>query len=100
MILLYGSVPEGLHTNSAAHSGTAPALTAGLVSLFQSNTQRTPRIGGFFSWTEPHRSLLALPGLCESAFVGDVKPLKCGTKEPYSEPQDLEQFVRENRLKQ
>src|SRR5437588_2976548 len=28
----------------------------------------------------------------------DVKALKCGTSEPYTEPSNLEQFVRENRV--
>ena len=42
---------------------------------------------------------ISVRGLCESAFVGDVKPVNCGTNEPYVEPKDLEQFVRENRVK-
>jgi hypothetical protein len=27
-----------------------------------------------------------------------VKPVKCGTNEPYVEPKDLEKFVQENRV--
>jgi hypothetical protein len=42
---------------------------------------------------------IKVPGLCESGFVGDVKPLKCGTSESYTEPSNLEQFVQENRVK-
>jgi hypothetical protein len=29
-----------------------------------------------------------------------VKPVKCGTKEPYTEPKDLEKFVQENRVQE
>ena len=43
--------------------------------------------------------LINVPGLCESAFVGDVKPVKCGTSEQYVEPKDLEKFVQENRVR-
>jgi hypothetical protein len=42
--------------------------------------------------------LIRVPDRCESGFTGHVKPLKCGTKEPYVEPKYLEQFVRESRV--
>jgi hypothetical protein len=97
--LVYGSVPKG-YTQTSPNNGTAPALTYGLVYYFFVETTGAPGVGGFFYMDEAAPILISVPGLCESAFVGDVKPLKCGTKEPYSEPKDLEQFVRENRLKQ
>lgn len=99
MNLVYGSVPKG-YTQTVPNNGTAPALTAGLVYYFFVETTGAPGVGGFFYMDKAAPILISAPGLCESAFVGDVKPLKCGTKEPYSEPKDLEQFVRENRLQQ
>lgn len=44
---------------------------------------------GFFCADKNGPILIGVPGLCPSAFVGDVKPVTCGTNEPYVEPKDL-----------
>ena len=54
---------------------------------------------GFFYMDKTIPIPINVPGLCESNFVGDVKPVKCGTSEPYIEPKDLEKFVQENRVR-
>lgn len=95
MNLVYGRVPKG-YTQTVPSGGPAPALTAGLVYYFIVETTGAPWAEGFFYMdkTEPIR--ITVPGLCESGVTGEVKALKCGTKEPYVEPKNLEQFVRAN----
>lgn len=97
MDLLYGKVPNG-YIQTVPSNGTAPALTSGLVYYFFAETTGAPGAEGFFYVDNTVPVRINVPGLCESAFVGDVKPVKCGTNEPYIEPSNLEQFVRENRL--
>jgi|ERR1017187_940268 hypothetical protein len=92
----YGRIPGG-YTQTIPSSGTAPALPVGKVYYFFAETTGAPPAEGFFYLDGATPIKVKAPGLCQSGFVGDVKPLKCGTKEPYSEPTDLEQFVRENR---
>jgi hypothetical protein len=91
MKLVYGSAPKG-YTQTVPGSGMAPALTAGRVYYFFAETTGAPGIGGFLYMDKTTPVLISVPGLCESAFVGDVKPLTCGTKDPYVEPNDLEQL--------
>jgi hypothetical protein len=98
MNLVYGSVPEG-YTQTVPNRGTAPALTAGLVYYFFAETTGAPGKEGFFYMDKATPILIRVPDLCESGFTGDVKPLKCGTREPYVEPKDLEQFVRDNQVR-
>jgi hypothetical protein len=97
MDLVYGTVPEG-YTQTVPSNGTAPRPTGGLAYYFFAETTGAPGKGGFFYMDKTAPILIMVPGLCESAFTGDVKPLKCGTNEPFVEPKDLEQFVRENRI--
>jgi hypothetical protein len=99
MSLAYGTVPAG-YKQSVPASGPAPALTAGLVYYFFAETTGAPGKEGFFYMDKTAPVLINVPGMCESAFVGNVKALKCGTKEAYVEPDDLEQFVRQNRIPQ
>jgi hypothetical protein len=96
LAIRYGSVPNG-YVQTIPSSATAPGLVAGQVYYFFAETTDAPPAEGFFYMDRTTPILISVPGLCESAFVGDVKPLKCGTTEPFVEPKDLEQFVRENR---
>ncbi len=93
----YGSVPTA-YTQSVPTKGTAPALSAGQVYYFFAETTNAPPAEGFFYLDGTTPVEIKVPGLCQSGFVGDVRPLKCGTNEPYTEPTSLEQFVRENRV--
>jgi hypothetical protein len=93
----YGNIPND-YTQTVPTSGTAPALPAGKIYYFFAETTNAPPSEGFFYLDGNIPIEIKVPGLCQSGFVGDVKPLKCGTQEPYSEPQNLDQFVRENRL--
>jgi hypothetical protein len=97
MNLLYGRVPIG-YVQTVPSGGVASALTTGLVYFFIAETTGSTWAHGFFYIDQNKPIPINVPGLCPSAFVGDVKPVKCGTQEPYSEPQDLELFVREHRL--
>jgi hypothetical protein len=93
----YGKVPNG-YTQTIPGSGTASALPVEQVYYFFAETTNAPPAEGFFYLDGTTPVQIKVPGLCQSAFVGDVKPLKCGTTEPYAEPSNLEQFVRENRV--
>jgi hypothetical protein len=95
--LVYGSLPKG-YTQTVPHNGSAPSLSTGVVYYFIAETTGAPWAQGFFYMDKTGPVRIAVPGLCPSAFVGDVKPLKCGTSEPYVEPKDLEKFVQENRV--
>lgn len=98
MNLLYGKVPSG-YVQTVPTNGAASALTPGLVYYFFAETTGAPGVEGFFYLDKTIPILINVPGLCESAFVGDVKPVKCGTNTPYAEPTDLEKFVQENRVR-
>jgi len=98
MKLLYGKVPSG-YVQTTPRSGTAAALTPSLVYYFFAETTGATGAEGFFYMNGNLPILLNVPGLCASAFVGDVKALRCGTHEPYVEPKDLEKFVQENRVR-
>ena len=93
----YGRVPTG-YTQTVPEAGTAPKLASGAVYYFFAETTDAPPAEGFFYFEGDAPTEITVPGLCQSAFVGDVKPLKCGTTDPYTEPTNLEQFVRENRV--
>ncbi len=93
----YGSIPVG-YTQAIPNSGTASALPPGQVYYFFAETTNAPPAEGFFYLDGTTPIQIKVPGLCQSGFVGDVKALKCGTSEPYTEPSNLEQFARENRV--
>jgi hypothetical protein len=99
MNLVYGTAPNG-YAQIVPSRGTAPALATGLVYYFFAETTGAPGKGGFFYMDKAAPILIRVPDLCGSGFTGDVKPVKCGANEPYVEPKDLGQFIRENRLKQ
>jgi len=98
MELTYGGVPDG-YIQTVPPAGRPAALSTGLVYYFFAETTGAPGAEGFFYMDKSGPIRIAVPGLCESGFVGDVKPLKCGTHESYSEPKDLEKFVQENRVR-
>lgn len=93
----YGNVPPE-YTQTVPDSGTAPALVAGQIYYFWVETANAPPAEGFFYMDGMTPVLTKVPGLCQSGYVGDVKPLKCGTNESYVEPKDLEKFVQENKV--
>ena len=97
MEVVYRKVPKG-YVQTTPSSGTAPLLSSGLVYHFFAETTGAPGAEGFFYMDQTTPITISVPGLCPSGFVGDVKPLKCGTQEPYSEPQDIESFVKEHCL--
>lgn len=94
----YGIVPKG-YTQTVPASGSAFALPAGQVYYFFVETTNAPPVEGFFYLDGSGPIEIRVPGLCQSGFVGDVKPQKCGTSESYTEPSNLEQFVQENRVR-
>jgi len=97
LTLDYGIVPKG-YVQITPVSGTANVLPTGQVYYFFAETADAPPAQGFFYLDGSTPVEISLPDLCESGFVGEVKPLKCGTNEPYAEPTDLKRFVRENRV--
>ncbi len=97
LAIRYGTVPSG-YTQATPNSGTAPGLVTDQIYYFFAETTDAPPAEGFFYLDGVTPIETSVPGLCQSGFVGDVKPLKCGTNELYTEPSNLEQFVRENRV--
>ena len=96
--IAYGRVPNG-YVQKFPIRGPALPVDIGQVYAFIGETTGAPGPTGFF-YTAPNGPILInVPGLCSSAFEGDVKPVRCGTHEPYVEPTDLEKFVQENRVK-
>ena len=91
----YGIVPRG-YLQTTPTTGTTPSLARGQVYYFFAETTNAAPVQGFFYLDGNTPIEINVPGLCQSGFVGEVKPLNCGTNEPYSEPRDLEQFVRQN----
>lgn len=97
MNLQYGRAPEG-YVQTVPSKGAAPALSPGLVYHFFAETTGAPGAEGYFYMDKTAPILVNVPDLCASAFVGDVKAVKCSTGGPYAEPKDLEKFVQENRV--
>jgi hypothetical protein len=96
MGLVYGKVPKG-YVQTVPSNGTVVPLSAGQIYYFVAETTGAPGTFGFFYMDKTGPIRTGVPGLCASGWVGEVKALKCGTTEPFVEPKDLEQFVRENR---
>jgi hypothetical protein len=93
----YGEIPRR-YSQTIPTNGSALPLAAGQVYYFVAETTNAPPAAGFFYLDGNTPIEINVPGLCESGIVGDVKPVKCGTNEPYVEPIDLEEFVRQNRV--
>lgn len=96
--LTYGNVPKG-YVQTFPSSGPAMSLLDGRVYAFFAETTGASGVNGFLYMDKNALILVNVPGLCQSAFVGDVKPVKCGTNEPYVEPKDLDKFVQDNRVR-
>jgi len=61
--------------------------------------RRLPKGSSMFFYLEGNEPTeIVVPGLCQTTFIGDVKPIKWATGDPFVEPTDLEAFVRENRV--
>ncbi len=95
--IVYGKVPRG-YTQKFPTSGAALPFAIGKVYVFDAETSGAPGVNGFVYMGQTGPIQINVPGLCGSAYVGDVKAVKCGTSEPYVEPKDLEKFVQENRV--
>jgi hypothetical protein len=94
----YGSPPSG-YKQTKPNVGAALTLPSGQIYYFFAGTTGAPPAEGFFYMDRGTPVEVRVPDLCQSSFSGDVKALKCGTKEAYTEPNDLEEFARENRAK-
>ena len=97
MNVLYGVVPAG-YVQTVPRNGAVTALSPGLVYYFFAETTGATGAEGFFYLDKDIPTLINVPDLCESGFVGDVKPVKCGSREPYVEPTNLDEFVQKNRV--
>jgi hypothetical protein len=97
MEIVYGKVPRG-YLQKVPSSGAALPLNTGMVYIFEAETTGASGVNGFFYMNQSGPILINVPNLCGSSFVGEVKPVKCGTSEPYIEPKDLEEFVKEHRV--
>lgn len=97
MEVTYAKVPTG-YLQTIPTAGTPPELNSGLVYRYFAETTGAAGAEGFFYMDKTTPIAITVPYLCASAFVGDVKAIKCGTGEPYTEPKDLEQFVKEHRI--
>jgi hypothetical protein len=95
--LTYGKIPDGYVQTFPGH-GPTNALSPGLVYAFEAETTGASGVDGFLYMDGNTPIVISVPGLCESAFTGDVKPVRCGTGETFVEPTDLEAFVRDHRL--
>ncbi len=93
----YGTVPKG-YAQTFPVNGTALPVVAGQVYAFIAETTGAQGAHGFF-YVDKSAPIQINVGVCPSHFVGDVEPVKCGTDEAFAEPKDLEEFVRENRVK-
>ena len=98
MKLTYGSVPSG-YVQTVPRDGRPAVLSTGLAYYFIAETTGAPWAEGFFYMDNSGPIRIAVPGLCPSGVVGDVKPLRCGTHEPYIEPEDLEKFIQDNQVR-
>jgi hypothetical protein len=75
MDIAYGNVPKG-YTQKAPSSGTVLPLTTGVVYAFAAETTGAPGVNGFVYIGQTGPVRINVPGLCESAFVGDERALR------------------------
>ena len=111
MKVRYGSLPQGyLQTvpNDSPLLGCVSSdrwcrsprvLEAGEIYYFFAETTDAPGAEGFFYMDGSAPIELKIPGLCQSGFSGNLKAINCETGTPYVEPQNLDKFVREQRVK-
>lgn len=78
MDLAYGRVPKG-YVQTFPSGGTAVPPAAGQVYAFFAEATGAPGADGFFYMDKNAPILVNVPGLCQSALVGDEKPVNCGT---------------------
>jgi hypothetical protein len=97
LALNFGMVPAG-YAQIVPAGGIVPKLPSKVAYYFLAETTNAPPASGFFYLNEDTPTETTVPGPCESGTVGDVRPLKCGTTDPYIEQADLDQFVRESRV--
>ncbi len=95
--LEYGNAPPR-YVQTVPTTTTVPKLPSHVVYYFYAETTNAPPAEGFFYLDGNEPTEIVVPGLCQNAFVGDVRPIKCATGDPFVEPADLEAFVRENRV--
>ena len=96
--IAYGTVPKG-YSQTVPVRGPASTLLPGRIYYVFAETTDAPPASGFFYMDGSAPIETAVPGLCQSGFTGDVKPLKCGTNEPFQEPTNLLGMVQQNRIK-
>lgn len=92
----YGSVPQG-YVQTVPSDGPAPPLKSGLLYAFSAQTTGASGGHGEFYLQSDKPILINVPSLCQSSLSADATAVKCGTREPYPEPSDIEAFVKENR---
>lgn len=95
MEIEYGKVPSG-YAQKFPTTGAVLPLATGKVYVFDAVTTGAPGVNGFVYIGRNGPLHVNVPDLCGSSFTGDVKPVRCGTSEPYVEPKDLENFVQKN----
>lgn len=93
----YGVLPEG-YAQTIPKNAAPTHLTQGRVYYFFAETTNAPPASGFIYLDGSRPIEIVVPDLCQSGFLGEVKPLKCGTNDLYTEPESLEQFVRDNHI--
>ena len=94
--IVYGNTPSGYKQTIPA--GSVSKLPPGQIYYFLAETTNAPPAEGFFYLDGVVPISVKVPGLCQSGFEGEVKAIKCGSNEPYAEPSDLAQFVRDNQI--
>jgi hypothetical protein len=97
--LTYGKVPSGYEQLVPSQS-QAPPLAPGTVYAFLAETTDAPIASGYFYMGESGPLQTAIPDLCLMFVQGRKTRVKCklNTAEPYQEPVDLEQYVREHQV--
>jgi len=93
----YGIIPEN-YVQRIPIGSLATPLRPGSVYYFFAETTDAPPAAGFFYLDENLPMEINIPDLCETGFTGEVKPIKCDNKEPYTEPADLKRFALEHRV--
>lgn len=98
ILLLFGKPPVGYTQVVPSQSNALPSLPGGVVYSFLAETTDAPIAEGYFYMDGTQAVQIKVPDACLTLVNGRETRVNCTTKQPYQEPTNLGEFVRDNRI--
>jgi hypothetical protein len=94
----FAKPPEGYTQVVPSQSDALPLLPGGAVYSFLAETTDAPIAEGYFYMDGTQAVQIKVPDACLILANGRETRVSCTTKQPYQEPTNLAEFVRDNRI--